>query len=177
MKIKTTVIAGAILILAGTVTFTANAQTNTNTQPSPQTEDSLHREIIETFNQGKKWTMAFYMFANAHTNQLPVSFKEVKESDTNAPDADIAQAHWEILSRGNLEGITNKNKTILFREKEARRLQDGKLSKIYLFVDGHAQEIQSSDGNFAVVEKQFGFLTQSENKDIIDTQKEQPHEK
>jgi RNA polymerase sigma factor (sigma-70 family) len=160
-KVKTTVVAGAVLVLAaGTTTVivkNSGHHSQVKMQPNPATEDPFQRESIVRLTQGKQWAMAFIMFANQHHNQLPQNFEQLK---AQASKDGLSDANWEIVSGGDWKSFANPSQTILLREKEPRQSPDGKFVKAYVLADGHSQLISSPDDNFTVMEKKFGFLIQ-----------------
>jgi len=159
-KMKTTVVAGAVLILAaGTTTVIVEKSGHhlpVKSPASPLTEDAFQQASNEHMTQAKQWALACIMFAADHQNQLPKDFAQMK---TYA--GSLSSANWEIVSGGNLNSFNNSSKTmltILLREKESSRSPDGKFVKAYAFIDGHAELISSPDDDFAAMEKQRGFL-------------------
>ena len=157
---KTTVVAGAVLILAvGTtaVIMEYSGHHSPGQSPaSPLTEEAFQQEFNEHMTQAKQWALACIMFAEDHQNQLPKDFAQLK---TYA--GSLSSANWEIVSGGGLTSFTNPPQTmltILLREKESSRSPDGKFVKAYAFIDGHAELISSPDDDFAAMEKQRGFL-------------------
>jgi len=159
-KAKTTVVAGAVLILAaGTTTVivkNSNHQSRTKLQQTPAENDFFEAETSKRINQAKQWAIAFIMYANKHQNQLPENFEELK---TNAPK-EVSNSNWEIVSGGNWKNFANPSQTILLREKESRRSPDGKFVKIYALADGSVQLVSSPDDDFTAMENKFGFLIQ-----------------
>ena len=160
-KIKTTVVAGMVLILAaGTTTViveSSNRHSQAKMQPVPATEEPFQRESIVRLTQAKQWAMAFIMFANGHQNQLPQNLEQLK---AQASKDGLSDANWEIVSGGNWKSFANPSQTILLREKEPRQSPDGKFVKAYALADGHSQLISSPDDDFTAMEKKFGFLVQ-----------------
>jgi hypothetical protein len=159
-KMKSTVVAGAVLILAaGTTTVIVEKSGHhlpVKSPASPLTEDAFQQASNEHMTQAKQWALACIMYADDHQNQLPKDFKQLK---TLA--GDLSSANWEIVSGGNVNSFNNPSQTtltILLREKESSRSPDGKFFKAYAFADGHAELISSHDDDFAAVEKQRGFL-------------------
>ena len=159
-KAKTTVVAGAVLILAaGTTTVivkNSNHQSRTKLQQTPAENDFFEAETSKRINQAKQWAIAFIMYANKHQNQLPENFEDLK---TNAPK-EVSNSNWEIVSGGDWKKFANPSQTILLREKESRRSPDGKFVKIYALADGRVQLVSSPDDDFTAMENKFGFLIQ-----------------
>jgi hypothetical protein len=159
-KMKTTVVAGAVLILAAgtaTVIVEKSGHHSPGQSPaSPLTEDAFQQASNEHMTQAKQWALCCIMFADDHQNQLPKDFTQMK---TYA--GSLSSANWEIVSGGNVNSFNNSSQTmltILLREKDSSRSPDGKFFKAYAFADGHAELISSPDDDFAAVEKQRGYL-------------------
>lgn len=159
-KMKTTAVAGAVLILAiGTTTVIVEKfghRSPVKSPATPLTEDAFQQETRMHMTQAKQWALCCIMFADDHQNQLPTDFKQLK---TYA--GSLSSANWEIVSGGNVNSFNNPSQTtltILLREKESSRSPDGQFYKAYAFADGHAELLSSPDDDFAAVEKQRGFL-------------------
>ncbi|HEY5232460.1 MAG TPA: sigma-70 family RNA polymerase sigma factor [Verrucomicrobiae bacterium] len=160
-KVKTTVFAGVVLILAaGTTTVIVKNyghHPRVKLQWTPAEKDLFRQESIARMNQSKQWALACIMFAADHQNQLPKNFEQLKPY---VRGNGLSSSNWEFVSGGNLHGFANVSKTILFREKELRPSPGGKFAKVYAFADGHVEVISSLDGDFAALERQRGFLVQ-----------------
>jgi len=158
-KMKTTVVAGAVLILAAGTTVVvkyAGHHPRVKLQWTPAETESFQQESNSHITQAKQWALACIMFADDNQNQLPKKFEQMKRY---APR--LSFSNWEIVSGGNLNSFTNPSHimvTILLREKESRQSPDGGFVKAYAFADGHAEMVSSPDDDFAAVEKQRGFL-------------------
>jgi hypothetical protein len=159
-KMKTTVVTGAVLILAIGITAVivekSGHHSPMKSPASPLTEEAFQQASNEHMTQAKQWALCCIMFAADHQNQLPKDFAQMK---TYA--GSLSSANWEIISGGNVNSFNNPSQTtltILLREKESSRSPDAKYFKAYAFADGHAELISSADDDFAAVEKQRGFL-------------------
>jgi hypothetical protein len=138
-----------IAVLAAVVVILAAGSTSFIEQNYPFQQESITR-----ITQAKKWALAFILFADTHGNQLPGNFAQL------SPTAGLPYANWEIISGGYTTNFGNPAQTILLREREPRQSPRGAFVKAYAFADGHAELIHSPDQDFAVVEKQRGFLVQ-----------------
>ena len=147
MKTKTAVLAGVVLLLAsGTAIVTERMDV------------PFQQESVTRFDQAKKWALACILFANAHGNQLPKDFAQLKPFTSNDGPSD---ANWEIVSSGDVNRITNPAQTILLREKEARKSPRGDFIKVYAFADGHVDRLWSPDNDFTSLEKKRGLFAQT----------------
>lgn len=137
--------AGALLLLASAITMVRE-------------KIPFQQESIQRMEQGKKWALAFMLFADAHGNQLPKEFEQLGFWDT----ADgLSPSNWEIMSSGNLTNFANPGRTLLLREKNAIKSPGGDFTRIYVFADGHAERLFSSDSDFAALEKKRGFVSRT----------------
>ncbi len=163
-KMKTAVVAGAVLILAtGTTTVVIKHYNHHSLGEPPLTPAnmaSFQKESTKLVHDIKTATMACMLFAMDHRNQLPTSFAQLNawQQQTSLLDAD-----WEFVADGDKHNFTNPAKTIYVMEKEPRRSPDGKFVKVYATVDGRVFLITSPVEDFTAVEKQRGFLVQPAN--------------
>jgi hypothetical protein len=160
-KVKTAVVAGAVLILAaGTTTVmvrNSNHHSRVKTQWTPADKQIFDAETSRLVNDAKMAGLDCYMFADDHHNQWPGSFAQLKAAN---PKIRVSDANWEFVSGGNRNRYKDPSKTILFREKEARLSPDGKFLRIYTLADGSVQLVASPDEDFTASEKKFGFVAQ-----------------
>ena len=160
-KMKTAVVAGAILILAtGTTTVVIKHYSHHSLGEPPLTPAnmaSFQKESTKLVHDIKMATMACMLFAMDHRSQLPASFAQLNawQHQTSLSDAD-----WEFIASGNKDSFANPSKTIYVMEKEPRQSPDGNFFKVYATVDGRVFSITSPVEDFTAVEKQRGFLVQ-----------------
>jgi RNA polymerase sigma factor (sigma-70 family) len=158
-KIKSAVIAGAVLLLAaGTTTVVvrhSHPAAPTIPAAAPDEQSRFEAETGRRINQSKVSAMDCYLFAKAHQNQWPTDFAQLKAWK---PEIALADSDWEFVSGGSLHGFAQPERTILFREKKSRRSPDGKYVRLYVLADGSVQTETSANDDFAAVEKQRGYL-------------------
>jgi hypothetical protein len=145
-------VAAAIIILAAK---TATVMERT----VPFQQDSISR-----VDQGEKWGLAFLLFADAHGGELPTNFAQLQSSASDGSSSKVrglSISNWDLVSGGNQSHFSSPSRIILLREKESRLSPRGKFVKVYVFADGRAELIRSSDKDFTAVEKQRGFVVQS----------------
>jgi len=109
--------------------------------------------------QAREWAATCTIFAEDNQNLLPTNFDQINYFFPSL--SPTSSTNWEIASGGNLNSFTNPHQnmlTILLREKESRQSPDGTFVKAYAFVDGHVQQLSSSNNDFTAMEKQRGFL-------------------
>ena len=160
-KAKITVVAGVVLILAaGTTTMIVKNSSHhprVKLQWTPAEKASFEAETSKLVNQAKMATLACFMFAGDHRNQLPANFAQLnaQRQETKLLDAD-----WKFVAGGDKDSFANPDKTIYFLEKEPRQSPDGKFIKVYATVNGRVFLVTSPDEDFTAAEKERGFLVQ-----------------
>lgn len=114
------------------------------------------RLAIGRMNYTKQWLLAFHMFAGENRDQFPTSFDEAQSfmPEQAKADPNFKTAQFEVVYRGATTNVTTPTQVVLLREKQAHRCYDGRWSRAYGFVDGHAELASSPDGNFDAWEKQ-----------------------
>jgi hypothetical protein len=156
-KAKAAAVAAVVIILAaGTTTVIVTKSghySEVKSPPAAATAESFRRESMKRLDQSKNWALYCTLFAEEHGHQLPKNFEQLR---TYAPD--LSDSNWEIVSGGNVNTLANPDRIILLREKESRQSPEGGFVKVYVFVDGHAEQTSSPDKDFAALEKQRGFL-------------------
>jgi len=165
-KMKTAVIAGAVLILAaGTTTVIVIDRAGHAPIKLVWTSaevESYKQETTVRMNQSKLWALACIMFASDHGGRLPDNFDQLKSYavGNNGQKISLSSSNWELVSAGSLSGMSNPSQTILLREIKSRQSPDGKFVKVYALADGHVQVIASTTDIFSNTENKFGFVVQ-----------------
>ena len=158
-KVKSAVIAGAVLLLAaGTTTVMvkhSHAAAPATPAAPPGAQLRFDAETDRRVNQSKMSVMDCYLFAKAHQNQWPTDFEQLKAWK---PEIPLSDSDWEFVSGGTLRGFGEPERTILFREKKSRLSPDGKYVRLYALADGSVRTETSVADDFAAVEKQRGYL-------------------
>ena len=160
-KAKTAVVAGAIMILAtGTTTVVIKHYSHHSPIRLPLTPAniaSFERESNKLVNDAKMATLACWLFAGDHRNQLPANFAQLH---AQRPETKLSDVDWDFVASGDKDSFTNPDTTIYFLEKEPRQSPDGKFVRVYATVNGRVFLLTSPDEDFTTVEKQRGFLVQ-----------------
>jgi RNA polymerase sigma factor (sigma-70 family) len=163
-KVKTSVVAGVVLILAaGTTTVlvrNAHPHSRAKQQWTPAETQMFQAQTSKLINGSKMAGLSCFLFADDNQHQWPKSFAELKASGQKIS---ISDSDWEFVSGGDKDSFANPDRTILFREKVSRPSPDGKFVKIYALADGSVQVLSSPDDDFAAVEKQRGYRVQPAN--------------
>ena len=131
-----------------------------NAQRSAAAEaDAFQKETDTRLNTGKQAALAFIMFAEDHNKALPEQFDPVDGYYANQTnELTSAKTHFEVISTGVLTTFKNPAKTVLLREKTARRSPAGGWARVYVFADGHAEAVSTPDGDFDKIEKDLGMI-------------------
>jgi len=108
-------------------------------------------------NAGKILGLSARIFATDHKGGFPTTFDEMRNEMNLRPDGTFSGGvlpdqfeffpHERVISEAEPE-------MILFREKQARQLPDGKWERIYTYADGSVQIRHSTDGDFSQIERQ-----------------------
>ncbi|HTH48657.1 MAG TPA: sigma-70 family RNA polymerase sigma factor [Candidatus Limnocylindria bacterium] len=113
------------------------------------------QQSIRIINAMKNLGLAARIFATDHGDRLPTTFDEIR--DDIGPDGKLPGGisldlfeffpHERAISEGEPQ-------LILFREKVARQLPNGKWDRTYCLVDGSVQSRGSDDGDFSQYERE-----------------------
>jgi RNA polymerase sigma factor (sigma-70 family) len=172
-KMKTAVVAGAVLILAaGTTTVVIKHYSHHSPGKLPLTPAnmaSFERESTKLVRDAKMATLSCMMFAADHQNQLPKNFTQlnaakvqnfITRSNSETLQTKLSDADWEFTTSGDKDSFTNPDTTIYFLEKEPRQSPDGTFVKVYATVNGRVFLVTSPGIDFTTAEKERGFLVQ-----------------
>jgi RNA polymerase sigma factor (sigma-70 family) len=160
-KMKTAVVAGAVLILAaGTTTVVIKRYSHHSPGKLPLTPvniASFERESTKLVRDAKMATLSCMMFAADHTNQFPANFAQLNAGKYQTRLSDV---DWEFVAKGDKDSFANPDTTICFLEKEPRQSPDGTFVKVYATVNGRVFLVTSPSMDFTTAEKERGFLVQ-----------------
>jgi hypothetical protein len=126
-------------------------------QWTPAEKASFEAETSRLVYQAKMATLACYIFADNHRNQLPTNFAQL---NAQRQETKLSDANWEFVASGDRGGFADPDATIYFLEKEPKPSPDGKFVKIYATVNGRVFLVTSPDEDFTAAEKGPGFLVQ-----------------
>jgi hypothetical protein len=131
--------------------------------PGDASEAEFQKQTEQRYNNLKVWGLDFRIYAGKHNDRFPETWEQafsVSQMHSRMDPAAFASFmnrftnEFEIVYRGETEGAFDSGKTILFREKQARRSPKGEWVKVYGFVDGTARIHTEPDvANFEVWEK------------------------
>lgn len=118
-------------------------------------QERFQADTDRVVNGAKISAVAAFHFADAHQGQWPTSFAQLNAEHTQSR---LSDSDWEFVSGGNRANLTDPAQTILFREGQPRRAPDGKFVRVYAFADYSIQVLTSPRDDFALLEKQHGYL-------------------
>ena len=114
---------------------------------TPSRHKAVVKPAIEKLNAAREGALACIMNADAHGGQYPPNLPATASyCKTNILDQLVA--NFDLVFSGAVTNIAKPYATIVLKEKQAWRRQDGKWLKAYAFADGHAETQTSEDGNF-----------------------------
>ena len=102
----------------------------------------------------KQWGLSFILYARDHGDRFPETFEQAASIQGSEPLLGFDTNHFEIVYRGTLESVRDPGKTIIFREKQARRSPQGEWVKVYGLADGHVEtRTEPAEASFVAWEK------------------------
>jgi hypothetical protein len=109
---------------------------------------------IAKLNGLKQWMLAFHKYSEANNGALPESFAQAGGFFDNATTFNLDLDQYEIVYRGPISKLTEPSRTIVIREKEARRAWNGRWTKGYGFADGHSEIHAEASPDFSKWERE-----------------------
>ena len=98
--------------------------------------------------------MGVQSYAVDHSDQFPETFEQAAGVQGSESLLGFDTNHFEMVYRGTIQGIPEPGKTIIFREKQARRSPKGDWVQVYGFADGHVEaHTEPDEAGFAAWEK------------------------
>jgi len=125
-------------------------------EPEDPAEAAFQKETQRRVEHLSQWGLMFLVYASKAKDKSPDTWEQVADQ---IPPAErdsflsFATNNFEIVYHGQL-GNSDGEKTILFREKQARRSPTGEWVRTYCFADGHTESQSAPDGNFEAWERQ-----------------------
>ncbi|MBI4659548.1 MAG: sigma-70 family RNA polymerase sigma factor [Verrucomicrobia bacterium] len=102
----------------------------------------------------KELGLAARVWAQDNDGAPPPTFRDMTNELAKGTNLDLFLEPFEYVQHGRpIRGMTEPQ-MFLFREKQPRRLPDGKWARAYTFVDGHVEERTSAAGDFSEWERQ-----------------------
>jgi prepilin-type processing-associated H-X9-DG protein len=110
------------------------------------------QEIARRMSDGKQWMVALMMYADDNQGRFPASLGPAAPfMGTNTTSAD----QFEFVPTGELRLSTlpRPSSTIVLREKNIWKGNNGRWNRIYAFADGHVVVAQSDSQDFSAWEE------------------------
>jgi len=111
----------------------------------------------DVVNAGKNLGLAARIFSTDNKDRLPTTFAEMRNEMNLSGDGTypggISPDLFEFFPHERVISEVEPY-LILFREKQARQLPDGKWERIYTYADGSVQIRHSTGGDFSQIERQ-----------------------
>jgi RNA polymerase sigma factor (sigma-70 family) len=130
------------------------ATTPAPVQPAQDTVDPVEEELAKNVDTClKQLGLAARIFATDHGDKPPTTFEEIKSELPAQLPGDLSLDQFEFVQHQRTVSLTDHD-LILFRERQARRLSDGKWVKGYALMSGATTSHVSDDGNFEAWENE-----------------------
>jgi RNA polymerase sigma factor (sigma-70 family) len=126
-------------------------------EPEDPAEAAFQKETQRRDEDLRQWALMFLTYASKAEGQSPETWEQVADQLPPAQrDAFVSFAtnNFEIVYHGQV-GDSDGEKTILFREKQARRSPTGEWVRTYCFADGHTETQSAPEDNFEAWERQY----------------------
>jgi len=133
----------------------ASAKANPDEDQSPE-----EQFLTATRGLAKDLGIALIALAQADSFQLPKElspdFLRSIDAISKSSSSKITANGFELIYNGSLFDVAGSHSTILLRQKEPTRLENGDWAKTYIFTDSHAETWKASNpDDFALREKRL----------------------
>jgi RNA polymerase sigma factor (sigma-70 family) len=108
-------------------------------EPDDPAEAEFREQTLERVNHLKQWGLSFILYANDHQDQYPTTFEQAAGVQHSESLLGFDTNHFEIVFTGTRDSVPDPGKTLIFREKQARRSPKGDWIKVYGFADGSVE--------------------------------------
>ena len=123
-------------------------------EPDDPAEAEFKEQTKMRMTHLKQWGLSFHLYARDHNDQYPETFEQAAGVQGSEELLGFDTNHFEIVYRGSTAGIADPGKTIIFREKQARRSPKGDWVRVYGIADGHVEaHTEPDEAGFAAWEK------------------------
>jgi RNA polymerase sigma factor (sigma-70 family) len=111
---------------------------------------------IVTINTLRQIGLACRDYANSHGDVLPTNFGQVADQLAGlGSHSGVGTNSFEFIDYGQPLTTSAPDYFLVAREKVARQMPEGRWSRMYLMVDGSAQEAAPDNGNYDSWEKEW----------------------
>ena len=122
-------------------------------EPNSPDEAEFKEETQMRMMHLKQWGLSFFLYSRDHNDQFPGTFEQAAGIQGLESSLGFDTNHFEIVYRGSVRAVADPARTILFREKQARRSPKGEWVQVYGFADGHIEaHTEPDEASFAAWE-------------------------
>ncbi len=132
-----------------------------STPLNPLTEEELEAERqinLARMEHMKQWGLALITYAVENEELLPANLESAQAflpPDRNQAGLEMVPGDFELRLQGRLSDVENPSNTILACEREPWVDSQGRLTRAYVFADGHSELRVAPDGNFERIEQEI----------------------
>lgn len=124
-------------------------------EPDDPQEAEFQEQTEMRMTHLKQWGLSFLLYARDHGGQYPETFEQAASIQGSESLLGFDTNHFEIVYRGGIAGVPDPGKTMVFREKQARRSPKGEWVQVYGFADGHVEaHAEANQAGFAAWERE-----------------------
>ena len=141
---KLSVITAGILVLlaAGTIQMVRHHRQLSNSSPPGAVAKSADEEkaiAISRMDAATQIVIGMEEFAGDHQNHLPTSLDQIATYIKRGSDAQSNMDQFVMVYQGSLADVTDRQATVLIKEKQPVPTHSGTWSTAYGLADGHAE--------------------------------------
>jgi prepilin-type processing-associated H-X9-DG protein len=125
-------------------------------QSNADAQEQQRQAIMQRVSYAKQGVLAFIMFADDNQQQFPTNFAQASPYLMN--NMEQIETNFDMVYQGSTTNIANPSGAIVFKEKQAWQMLDGKWLKTYGFADGHVETHTEANENFDHWESQHTAL-------------------
>lgn len=123
------------------------AQHNAEYQkPNVDAQEQERQTILQKLSYAKQGGLALIMFADDNQQQFPTNFAQASSYLMN--NMEQIETNFDMVYQGSTTNISNPSGAVVFKEKQAWQMLDGKWIKTYGFADGHVETHTEANNNF-----------------------------
>ncbi len=110
----------------------------------PKAPVQAREEAVVRATGAFHWLRALSRYAEDNQGRFPASFEQVTSiyaKNSGKLGTNISPDEFEIVFQGSLDSLTNPGDVIVLRERQPRRVGEGRWSRIYGMADGSVQQM------------------------------------
>ncbi len=121
----------------------------------PATEE--RRQAIARLTDSKTYVLALMMHAEDNQQRFATNLDQVVSYLSKGERSVTGTNIFDVVFQGSRDSVTNSSAIILVREHQAHQSSDGRWTKAYGFLDGHAEIHLEPTANFDAFEQQHSW--------------------